>query len=160
MIPLVMSENEVRESFKCGPIDYKVGTMIELPAAALQADKIARYAEFFSFGTNDLTQTTNGLSRDDFNSFFTDYNEFDLLGKNPFQYLVEQVKELIRIAAVRGKLTRPDLIMGICGEHGAEPSNIPFAKEIGLNYVSCSPYEAICDVCKINSHNEIENRSE
>ena len=140
IIGIMDIENEVRESFKCGPINYKVGTMIELPAAALQADKIARYAEFFSFGTNDLTQTTNGLSRDDFNSFFTDYNEFDLLGENPFQYLQEQVKELIRIAAQRGRLTRPDLIMGICGEHGAEPSNIPFAKEIGLNYVSCSPY--------------------
>jgi pyruvate,orthophosphate dikinase len=131
--------------------------MIELPAAALQADKIARYAEFFSFGTNDLTQTTNGLSRDDFNSFFTDYNEFDLLGKNPFQYLVEQVKELIRIAALRGKLTRPDLIMGICGEHGAEPSNIPFAKEIGLNYVSCSPYGIPIAKLAIARHNLNKN---
>jgi pyruvate,orthophosphate dikinase len=133
-------EQEVRESFKSDPIDYKVGTMIELPAAALQADRIARYAEFFSFGTNDLTQTTNGLSRDDFNNFFSDYNEFDLLENNPFKILGEQVKELIKLASVRGKLTRPDIVMGLCGEHGAEPTNIPFAVEAGLNYVSCSPY--------------------
>lgn len=133
-------EKEVRESFGCEPIEYRVGTMIELPAAALQADKIARYADFFSFGTNDLTQTTNGLSRDDFNNFFSDYNEFDLLENNPFQILGEQVKELISLAAERGRLTRPDIIMGLCGEHGAEPANIPFAKDIGLNYVSCSPY--------------------
>jgi pyruvate,orthophosphate dikinase len=164
MIPLIMSDNEmktirkgkkiegkeilgikeiereVRESFKSDPIEYKVGTMIELPAAALQADRIARYAEFFSFGTNDLTQTTNGLSRDDFNNFYSDYNEFDLLENNPFKILGEQVKELISLAAERGRLTRPDLTMGLCGEHGAEPQNIPFAKHAGLNYVSCSPY--------------------
>ncbi|MFW6139116.1 MAG: putative PEP-binding protein [Spirochaetota bacterium] len=133
-------EQTVRESFKAGPIEYKVGTMIELPAAALQADKIARYAEFFSFGTNDLTQTTNGLSRDDFNSFFSDYNEFDILEENPFKVLVDQVKELIDVAAQRGKLTRPDMVMGMCGEHGAEPANIPFVKQCGLDYVSCSPY--------------------
>jgi pyruvate,orthophosphate dikinase len=133
-------EREVREKFKAEPIDYKVGTMIELPAAALQADKIARYAEFFSFGTNDLTQTTNGLSRDDFNNFYSDYNEFDLLENNPFKILGEQVKELIKLASERGRLTRPDIHMGLCGEHGAEPTNIPFAYEAGLNYVSCSPY--------------------
>jgi len=133
-------EREVRQSFKTEPIEYKVGTMIELPAAALQADRIARYAEFFSFGTNDLTQTTNGLSRDDFNNFFSDYNEFDLLENNPFKILGEQVQELIRLATERGRLTRPDIIMGLCGEHGADPTNIPFAMETGLNYVSCSPY--------------------
>ncbi len=133
-------EREVRESFKTDPIEYKVGTMIELPAAALSADKIAQYADFFSFGTNDLTQTTNGLSRDDFNSFFSDYNEFDLLEQNPFKVLGEQVKELILLASERGRLTRPDIIMGLCGEHGAEPENIPFVKDVGLNYVSCSPY--------------------
>ncbi len=133
-------EQEVRKSFKADPINYKVGTMIELPAAALQADRIARYAQFFSFGTNDLTQTTNGLSRDDFNNFYSDYNEFDLLENNPFKILGEQVKELINLASERGRLTRPDIIMGLCGEHGAEPLNIPFAKEAGLNYVSCSPY--------------------
>ncbi|MFP4431913.1 MAG: putative PEP-binding protein [Spirochaetaceae bacterium] len=122
------------------PVPYKVGTMIELPAAALQADRIARYAEFFSFGTNDLTQTTNGLSRDDFNNFFSDYNEFDLLEENPFKVLGEQVKEMIAIAAERGRITRPDIVMGMCGEHGAEPDNIPFVKDTGLNYTSCSPY--------------------
>jgi pyruvate,orthophosphate dikinase len=133
-------EREVRESFKAEPIQYSVGTMIELPAAALQADKIARYAEFFSFGTNDLTQTTTGLSRDDFNNFFSDYNEYDLLEHNPFKILSEQVQELIQLASERGKLTRPDIVMGLCGEHGAEPANIPFAREAGLDYVSCSPY--------------------
>jgi pyruvate,orthophosphate dikinase len=133
-------EKEVREEYKSDRIEYRVGTMIELPAAALQADKIARYAEFFSFGTNDLTQTTNGLSRDDFNSFFSDYNEFDLIEENPFKVLGDQVKELIQLAAERGRLTRPDLHLGLCGEHGAEPTNIPFVKEAGLDYVSCSPY--------------------
>jgi pyruvate,orthophosphate dikinase len=133
-------EQEVRASFQGKPIPYKVGTMIELPAAALQADRIARYAEFFSFGTNDLTQTTNGLSRDDFNNFFSDYNEFDLLENNPFKVLGEQVQELISLAAERGRLTRPDIKMGLCGEHGAEPLNVPFVKEAGLDYVSCSPF--------------------
>ncbi len=137
---IVDIEKEVRESFKSDPVEYKVGTMIELPAAALQADRIAKYADFFSFGTNDLTQTTNGLSRDDFNNFFSDYNEFDLLEYNPFKVLGDQVKELIKLAAQRGRITRPDLIMGLCGEHGAEPANIPFVKNTGLNYVSCSPY--------------------
>ncbi|MFO8065174.1 MAG: putative PEP-binding protein [Spirochaetota bacterium] len=165
MIPLVMTANElktirngkriegkaivgveeieegVRKEMKVkDALDYKIGTMIELPAAALQADRIARYADFFSFGTNDLTQTTNGLSRDDFNNFFSDYNEFDLLEENPFKVLGEQVKEMIAIAAERGRLTRPDLDLGLCGEHGAEPENIPFAKDSGLNYVSTSPY--------------------
>jgi len=134
-------EEEVRKAAKTRKkLEYKVGTMIELPAAALQADSIARYADFFSFGTNDLTQTTNGLSRDDFNNFFSDYNEFDLLEENPFKVLGEQVKEIIAIAAERGRLTRPDIVMGMCGEHGAEPENIPFVRQIGLNYVSCSPY--------------------
>ena len=134
-------EEEVRKAKKAKKaVHYRVGTMIELPAAALQADRIARYAEFFSFGTNDLTQTTNGLSRDDFNNFFSDYNEFDLLEENPFKVLGEQVKEVIAMATERGKLTRPDLIAGICGEHGAEPANIPFVKEAGLDYVSSSPY--------------------
>jgi pyruvate,orthophosphate dikinase len=133
-------ELEIRKKLKADPMEYKVGTMIELPAAAALSDKIARYADFFSFGTNDLTQTTNGLSRDDFNSFFTDYNEFDLLEKNPFQFLGEPVKEMIRISVERGRLTRPDLKIGLCGEHGAEPENIPFCKELGLNYVSCNPY--------------------
>jgi pyruvate,orthophosphate dikinase len=133
-------EEELREKLGEEKIDYSVGTMIELPAAALLADKIARYADFFSFGTNDLTQTCLGLSRDDFNSFFTDYNEFDLLDKNPFQYLQEPVKELVGMATERGRMVKPDLSCGLCGEHGAEPENIPFCMDAGLNYVSCSPY--------------------
>ena len=133
-------EEELREKLNEEPLDYKVGTMVELPAAALLAGKIAAYADFFSFGTNDLTQTCLGLSRDDFNSFFTDYNEYDLLDKNPFQYLQEPVKELIGTATERGRFVRPDLSCGLCGEHGAEPENIPFCMEAGLDYVSCSPY--------------------
>ena len=133
-------EKQVRDRMGGRTLEYKVGVMIELPAAVLNADKIARYADFFSFGTNDLTQTTNGLSRDDFNSFFTNYNEFDLLEKNPFKVLGKQVKELIGIASERGRLTRPDIHMGICGEHGAEPANLPFIRSCGLNYASCSPY--------------------
>ena len=121
-------------------IKYKIGTMIELPAAALNAHELARYAEFFSFGTNDLTQTTNGISRDDFNTFLPDYTEFDLLNNNPFQILGEEVKELIYMAAERGRLTRPDIKIGLCGEHGAIPQNIRYCKKIGLDYVSCSLY--------------------
>jgi pyruvate,orthophosphate dikinase len=151
-------ESEVRKAVGAKkPVHYRVGTMIELPAAALQADRIARYADFFSFGTNDLTQTTNGLSRDDFNNFFSDYNEFDLLEENPFKVLGEQVKEVIAIATERGRLTRPDLIAGICGEHGAEPANIPFVKESGLNYVSSSPYGipiAKLAIAQMNSQSE------
>jgi pyruvate,orthophosphate dikinase len=134
-------EENVRKEFGFEePIHYKVGSMIELPAAALQAGEIAQYAEFFSFGTNDLTQTTSGLSRDDFNNFFSDYNELDLLPQNPFKVLGPQVKEMIKIASERGRLVRPDINLGLCGEHGAEPENIPFAQDTGLNYVSCSPY--------------------
>lgn len=133
-------ETEVRERLGVEPVDYMVGTMIELPSAAILAGEIARYADFFSFGTNDLTQTTLGLSRDDFNTFFPDYNEFDLLEKNPFSTLNGAVQELIGIASQRGRLVRPDLKMGLCGEHGAEPDNVDFFKEAGLNYVSVSPY--------------------
>ena len=119
---------------------YKVGTMIELPVAALGAGQIARYAEFFSFGTNDLTQTTIGLSRDDFNTFMPDYTQFDILDGNPFRFLNEGVKELIQIAVKRGRMTRPGLPTGLCGEHGAIPDNIRFCMEAGLDYVSCSLY--------------------
>jgi len=138
---LVDVEKEVRDSFKAKPAPYKIGTMVELPAAALGADQLARYAQFFSFGTNDLTQTTIGLSRDDFNSFMPDYTQFDLLEGNPFQYLNPQVRELIALAVKRGKMTRPDLEVGLCGEHGAIPENIRFCMEAGLDYVSCSPYQ-------------------
>ncbi|WP_319561221.1 putative PEP-binding protein [Marispirochaeta sp.] len=121
-------------------LPYKIGTMIELPAAALSAGEIARYAEFFSFGTNDLTQTSLGLSRDDFNSFMPDYTQFDILNGNPFQQLDKNVKELIQTAVRRGLMTRPKLSTGLCGEHGAVPENISFCMEAGLDYVSCSVY--------------------
>ncbi len=121
-------------------LPYTIGTMIELPAAALSAGEIARYAEFFSFGTNDLTQTSLGLSRDDFNSFMPDYTQFDILNGNPFQQLDKNVKELIQTAVRRGLMTRPGLSKGICGEHGAVPENISFCMEAGLDYVSCSVY--------------------
>jgi pyruvate, orthophosphate dikinase len=137
---LMEIEEEVRKKLKARPLDFKVGTMIELPVAALGAGKIAKYAQFFSFGTNDLTQTTLGLSRDDFNSFMPDYTQFDLLAGNPFEYLDEQVKELIATAVRRGTITRPDLKKGLCGEHGAVPENIKFCMDVGLDYVSCSTY--------------------
>jgi pyruvate,orthophosphate dikinase len=137
---LIDIEQQLREKLKAKSVKYTIGTMIELPVAALGAGKIARYAEFFSFGTNDLTQTTIGLSRDDFNSFMPDYTQFDLLENNPFQVLNEHVKELISIAVKRGRMTRPSIKIGLCGEHGAIPENIEFCIEAGLNYVSCSTY--------------------
>jgi pyruvate, orthophosphate dikinase len=133
-------EEEVRTRLKAKAIDYKFGTMIELPVAALGAGEIARYANFFSFGTNDLTQTTIGLSRDDYTSFMPDYTLYDILPGNPFQLLDDHVKELVSIAVRRGTLTRPGLSKGLCGEHGAVPSNIAFCMEAGLDYVSCSVY--------------------
>ena len=133
-------EQEIRTQLKAKPIDFKIGTMIELPVAALSAGEIARYAEFFSFGTNDLTQTTLGLSRDDFNSFMPDYTLYDLINGNPFAILDPGVRELISIAIERGRLTRPDIKLGLCGEQGARPENIPFCMQAGLHYVSCSSY--------------------
>jgi pyruvate,orthophosphate dikinase len=138
---LVDIEREVRDSFKTRQAHYKIGTMVELPAAALGSDALARYAQFFSFGTNDLTQTTIGLSRDDFNSFMPDYTQFDLLEGNPFQILNPQVKELVAVSVRRGRMTRPDLEAGLCGEHGAIPDNVRFCMDAGLDYVSCSPYQ-------------------
>ncbi|MBN1524371.1 MAG: pyruvate, phosphate dikinase [Spirochaetales bacterium] len=137
---LIDIEREVRETLKVKPVHYKIGTMIELPVAALGAGEIAKYAEFFSFGTNDLTQTTIGLSRDDFNTFMPDYTQFDLLEGNPFKYLNTYVKELIATAVRRGTMTRPKLKKGLCGEHGAVPENIKFCMQTGLDYVSCSSY--------------------
>ncbi len=121
--------------------DYLVGTMIELPRAALTAHKIAEHASFFSFGTNDLTQTTFGLSRDDSGRFLPSYVDRKILSDDPFQVLDrEGVGELVRIGAERGRSVKPDLKVGICGEHGGDPQSISFCNEIGLNYVSCSPY--------------------
>jgi pyruvate,orthophosphate dikinase len=121
--------------------EYLVGTMIELPRAALTAHKIAQHASFFSFGTNDLTQTTFGLSRDDSGRFLPSYVDRKVLADDPFQVLdTEGVGELVRIGAERGRSVKPDLKIGICGEHGGDPQSISFCSEIGLNYVSCSPY--------------------
>jgi len=145
---------EVRKQYKDQkPIHFKVGTMVEIPAAAITAGKLAKYAEFFSFGTNDLTQTTLGLSRDDFNSFMPDYTQYDLFTGNPFKFLDEAVKEMVSMGIKRGQLTRPDLITGLCGEQGAVPENIEFLMETGLNYVSCSPYQipnALLSIAQLN----------
>lgn len=154
MIPLVTSKAELdfferrirelalqiaRERGK--KVKYLIGTMIELPRAALRAAEIAETAEFFSFGTNDLTQTTFGISRDDAASFLEDYVDQGLLEQDPFVSLDRQgVGELIRIASERGRLTRKSLKLGICGEHGGDPASIRFCSEVGLDYVSCSPY--------------------
>ncbi|TXL72009.1 pyruvate, phosphate dikinase [Vineibacter terrae] len=122
-------------------LDYKVGTMIELPRAALRAGEIAESAEFFSFGTNDLTQTTFGLSRDDSASFLERYQRRGIFEHDPFATLdVEGVGELIRIAHERGRRTRKDLKLGICGEHGGDPASVFFCHQVGLDYVSCSPF--------------------
>ncbi len=137
---IVDIEEDVRKELKVKAIPYHVGTMIELPAAALVAGEIAKYSEFFSFGTNDLTQTTLGISRDDFNTFMPDYSQFDLIEGNPFSNLVAPVKELVAMATRRGRMTRPTLKVGLCGEHGANPDNVRFCMEAGLDYVSCSPY--------------------
>lgn len=155
MIPLVAHVNELRRmrdileteaqavmNEKGVRIPYAFGTMIEVPRAALTADAIAEVAEFFSFGTNDLTQMTYGLSRDDAEgAFLLDYLEQGILPANPFQTLdVEGVGQLMRLAVEKGRTTRPDLSVGICGEHGGDPASIAFCHAIGLNYVSCSPY--------------------
>jgi pyruvate,orthophosphate dikinase len=154
MIPLVMNAAELRTIvFGKGVTgaDYrgiadiasrpfKIGAMIELPAAALGAASIARYAQFFSFGTNDLTQTALGLSRDDAAGFMSAYTHYDLLEGNPFMTLDEGVKELISLGVNRGRLTRPDLVCGLCGEQAADPGAIRFCIDAGIDYVSCSPY--------------------
>jgi pyruvate,orthophosphate dikinase len=122
-------------------VEYSVGTMIELPRAALTADEIATRAEFFSFGTNDLTQTTFGLSRDDSASFLEKYRQKDILEHDPFASLdTEGVGELIEIARERGRRTRNGLKLGICGEHGGDPASVFFCHKAGLDYVSCSPF--------------------
>ncbi|MBN2206847.1 MAG: pyruvate, phosphate dikinase, partial [Candidatus Aminicenantes bacterium] len=130
----VMKEKGVR--FK-----YYVGTMIEIPRGALTADEIAGVAEFFSFGTNDLTQTTLGVSRDDAGRFLTPYVEREIYARDPFEAIDrEGVGLLMRMAVEKGRRARPELKIGICGEHGGEPSSVEFCHLIGLNYVSCSPF--------------------
>jgi len=122
-------------------VHYLVGTMIELPRAALTADEIAQAAEFFSYGTNDLTQTTFGLSRDDAGRFLPAYVEAGLLANDPFQVLDQQgVGKLIKLGIELGRSVRKDLMVGICGEHGGEPSSVMFCHRVGMNYVSCSPF--------------------
>jgi len=122
-------------------IEYMVGTMIELPRAALIADKIAKHAEFFSFGTNDLTQMTFGFSRDDVGSFVPEYIEKGILEKDPFQILDQEgVGQLVEIGIKRGRSARPELKVGICGEHGGNPQTVTFCHKVGMNYVSCSPF--------------------
>jgi pyruvate, orthophosphate dikinase len=122
-------------------IDYMIGTMIELPRAAVIADEIAQEAEFFSFGTNDLTQTTFGFSRDDAGKFINYYTENNILAKDPFQTLDQEgVGMLVKMGVAKGRGTRPNLKVGICGEHGGDPASVEFCYRTGLNYVSCSPY--------------------
>ncbi len=154
MVPLVMIESELvslRQEIEKTAADvfdkygrsigYSVGTMIELPRAALTADEIARQAEFFSFGTNDLTQTTLGVSRDDSGMFLPYYVEKGLLSRDPFETLDKKgVGLLIEIAAEKGRKANPEIKLGICGEHGGDPASIDFCEKIGLDYISCSPY--------------------
>ena len=149
MIPLVSSAKELELlktridaiAAEVGTTDFVLGTMIELPRAALRAGDIAAHAEFFSFGTNDLTQTTFGLSRDDAGRFLPDYVAAGIVEKDPFVSLDQDgVGDLIQIAAERGKAVKPGIKLGICGEHGGDPSSIDFCHRAGLNYVSCSPY--------------------
>ena len=122
-------------------LNYLVGTMIEIPRGALMADEIAQDAEFFSFGTNDLTQTTLGMSRDDSGSFLPRYQELEIVKKNPFASVDQAgVGKLMQMACELGRKTRPDIKLGICGEHGGDPDSVKFCNRIGLTYVSCSPF--------------------
>jgi pyruvate,orthophosphate dikinase len=154
MIPLISTDTElkilrmlvdriadkIQKKYKT-KIDYIVGTMIELPRAALQAKKISKYADFFSFGTNDLTQTTFGISRDDSGKFLNDYLNNNIFKIDPFISLDQNgVGELIKIASIRGKSANKKIKLGICGEHGGDPKSIEFFSRAGLDYVSCSPF--------------------
>ena len=154
MIPLVGEKKELKfvkdivietaeqvKKEKKSDINYHIGTMIEIPRAALNADEIATEAEFFSFGTNDLTQMTFGFSRDDAGKFLDAYYQNKIYEFDPFAKLDQNgVGKLVEMAAKLGRQTRPDIHLGICGEHGGEPSSIEFCDRVGLDYVSCSPY--------------------
>jgi pyruvate, orthophosphate dikinase len=151
MHPLVAFEEELRRlreltvrvaQEEAPEVEYLCGTMIELPRACIRADEIAGHADFFSFGTNDLTQTALGFSRDDAEGkFLTYYLEDGVLEKNPFETLdIDGVGDLMRIAVERGRSAKPEIKLGICGEHGGEPKSVTFCHELGLDYVSCSPY--------------------
>jgi len=154
MIPFVVSREELAilrkriealrdEKLKAAKIDLncQIGTMIEIPRAALLANEIAHSADFFSFGTNDLTQTACGLSRDDSHSFLPAYVSQKIFPKDPFVQVDRSgVGELVRMGATQGRKTNPSLKVGVCGEHGGDPTSITLFRECGLNYVSCSPY--------------------
>ena len=153
MIPLVSTEAEIKimkdlvirtakkvQDENKIKIKFLVGTMIELPRAAIKAKDIAKHAEFFSFGTNDLTQTTFGISRDDSGKFLNDYIENKIFDIDPFISIDDGVGDLIEIAAKKGRKQNKKIKLGICGEHGGDPKSIEFCAKIGLNYVSCSPY--------------------
>jgi pyruvate,orthophosphate dikinase len=132
---------EVKKEKGVSELDILIGTMIEIPRAALTADEIAEYADFFSFGTNDLTQMTFGYSRDDINSFLPDYLRKEILPSDPFQALDQTgVGQLVEMGVTKGRSTRAGLKVGICGEHGGDPSSIDFCHRVGLDYVSCSPF--------------------
>jgi pyruvate,orthophosphate dikinase len=137
-----LRELTVRTAAEEGDLAYQCGTMIELPRACVRADEIAEYADFFSFGTNDLTQTTLGFSRDDAEGkFLTHYLDDGILRHNPFETLDQSgVGELMELAVERARTVKPELKMGICGEHGGDPSSVAFCHRLGLDYVSCSPY--------------------
>ena len=153
MIPLVSTEVEIKlmkdlvintakevQNEKKIKVDFLVGTMIELPRAAIKAGDIAKHAEFFSFGTNDLTQTTFGISRDDSGKFLNDYLENKIFSIDPFVSIDDGVGDLVKIAVQQGKKQNKSIKLGICGEHGGDPKSIKFCSDAGLNYVSCSPY--------------------
>ena len=154
MIPLVGSLKEIENQAniihatatkvfeeKGQNVAYKVGTMIEVPRAALVANQIAQVAEFFSFGTNDLTQMTFGFSRDDAPKFLKFYKEHGIIKTDPFEVLDQEgVGQLVKMGVEKGRATNPDLKVGICGEHGGEPSSVKFCAKLGMNYVSCSPF--------------------
>ncbi len=138
---VVVAEAEAVKAEKNSDIEYKIGTMIEIPRAALLADQIAEEAEFFSFGTNDLTQMTFGFSRDDAGKFLGDYYKNKIYESDPFARLDQSgVGQLVQMAADKGRQTRPDIKLGICGEHGGDPSSVEFCHKVGLTYVSCSPF--------------------
>jgi pyruvate,orthophosphate dikinase len=156
MIPLVVHKNELAllrrlteetiekvcqaKKFK-GKLGILIGTMIEMPRAAITADCIAEHADFFSFGTNDLTQLTFGFSRDDINTFLPDYLHREILPADPFQTLDQRgVGRLVRMGVARGRETKPDLKIGICGEHGGDPASVEYCHAVGMDYVSCSPF--------------------
>ena len=154
MIPLVGMESELRrtrtiveqaatEALAASgtTLDYSIGTMIELPRAALTADRIAQQADFFSFGTNDLTQTTFGFSRDDVGTFLPFYLEHDLIPRDPFISIDQEgVGQLVSMGVEKGRSVKPGLKLGVCGEHGGDPASIGFFESVGLDYVSCSPF--------------------